>query len=235
VHFLLTNDDGIDAPGIAALEVAVRSFPGAQVTVVAPESERSLCGHRLTTLEPLVVKPRGEGRYAISGTPADCVRVALFGLGLKPDFVLSGVNAGGNMGQDLPVSGTIAAAREAAYHGLPAIAFSHYLIRALKVDWDRTALWAAAVLQEVLPLKFSDGEFWSVNFPHLPPGAVMPERVPAPACRLPLNVNYAKSQDASGAMLLMLDAPYAERPHEPGSDVDVCFGGRISLTKVSIR
>jgi 5'-nucleotidase len=236
VHFLLTNDDGIDAPGIAALEAGVRLLPGAQVTVVAPETERSLCGHRLTTHEPLVVKPRGEARYAISGTPADCVRVALFGLGINPDFVLSGVNAGGNMGQDLPVSGTIAGVREAAYHGLPGIAFSHYLIRGLMVDWDRTALWTAAVLQELLPLTFSDGEFWSVNFPHLPLGeAVMPERVAAPACRLPLNVSFARSEDASGATLLLLDAPYSERPYEPDSDVDVCFGGRIALTRLSIR
>ncbi len=115
MHFLLTNDDGIDAPGLAALEAAVRSLPGAQVSIVAPDSERSLCGHRVTTHQPIYVSPRGEGRYSTSGTPADCVRVALFGLGIRPDFVLSGVNAGGNMGQDLPISGTTASAREAAY------------------------------------------------------------------------------------------------------------------------
>jgi 5'-nucleotidase len=161
--------------------------------------------------------------------------VALFGLDLKPDFVLSGVNAGGNMGQDLPVSGTIAAVREAAYHGLPAAAFSHYLIRALPVDWERTAAWTAAVLQELLPLTLADGQYWSVNFPHLPPGeAPLPERIAAPPCRPPLNVHFAQSEDPSGAQLMLLDAPYAERPYTPGCDVDVCFGGRISLTKLAI-
>lgn len=235
MHFLLTNDDGIDAPGIAALEAAARSLPDAQVTVIAPETERSLCGHRLTTFEPIIVKKREEGRYAISGTPADCVRVALFGLGIKPDFVLSGVNAGGNMGQDLPVSGTMAAVREAAYHGVRAIAFSHYMIRTMTVDWDRTAVWAAATLNELLEQHLADGEFWSVNFPHLPPGeASFPDRVLAPPCRPALNVSFVQSIDPAGHLSLMLDAPYSERPFTPGTDVDVCFGGQIAVTKLAI-
>jgi 5'-nucleotidase len=205
------------------------------VSIVAPDSERSLCGHRVTTHQPIFVSPRGEGRHAISGTPADCVRVALFGLGIQPDFVLSGVNAGGNLGQDLPISGTIAAVREAAYHGVPAAAFSHYLIRSLSVDWERTALWTAAVLGELLDQKLADGEFWSVNFPHLPPGEVpLPNRIPAPPNRAPLNVSFASSSEPSGDLRLKYDALYSERPYGPGTDVAVCFGGEISVTRLAI-
>lgn len=236
MHFLLTNDDGIDAPGIAALEAAVRMLPDAQVTVVAPEAEHSLCSHRVTTHHPLAVQKRGEGRYASSGTPADAVRLAIFGLGIKPDYVLSGVDAGGNMGQDLVISGTMAAAREAAYHGVPAAAFSHYLIRSIPVDWERTVQWTAVVLRELLGKKLADGEYWSVNFPHLPPGPQpMPDRVSAPAARDPLNVHFAQTTGASGTTLFQYDATYSERPRPPGSDVDICFGGQISVTRLAIR
>ena len=113
-HFLLTNDDGIDAPGLAALERCARLIPDARVSVIAPVREHSMCGHRLTTHSPLRVERRGDDRWAVDGTPADCVRLALFALGIRPDWVLSGVNAGGNLGQDIHVSGTCAAARTTA-------------------------------------------------------------------------------------------------------------------------
>jgi 5'-nucleotidase len=162
--------------------------------------------------------------------------LAIFGLGIKPDYVLSGVNAGGNLGQDLVISGTMAAAREAAYHGVPAAAFSHYLIRHIPVDWERTANWTAAVLGELLEQRLSDGEYWSVNFPHLPPGEQpIPKRVSAPAARPPLNVHFAETKSASGTTLFQYDAAYSERPRPPGSDVDICFGGQIAVTRLAIR
>ena len=119
MHFLLTNDDGIHAPGLAALAEAIRLRPDSTLTIVAPSTEQSQCGHRVTTREPITVTQHGADRYSVDGTPADCVRIALFALGLAPDFVISGVNAGGNLGQDLHISGTVAGAREAAFHGLP--------------------------------------------------------------------------------------------------------------------
>lgn len=235
MHFLLTNDDGIHAPGLEALAKAVRMLPAGRVTIVAPEEERSMCGHRVTTRDQLIVERLEDGRHGVSGTPADCVRVALFALGVKPDFVVSGVNAGGNLGQDLPVSGTVAAAREAAFHGVPAVAFSHYLIRDLQVDWVRAAEWTAAVLRELMSQRLADGEFWNVNLPHLPPGdAPLPERVATRPSRAPLGVSYVRSEDSMGRMLLQYDASYAERPAPPDSDVDVCFGGRVSISRLSI-
>jgi 5'-nucleotidase len=194
-----------------------------------------MCGHRVTTREQLIVERLDDVRYGVSGTPADCVRVALFALDVKPDFVISGVNAGGNLGQDLPVSGTVAAAREAAFHGLPAIALSHYLIKNLRVDWARAAEWTAEVLRELLSETLGDGEFWNVNLPHLPPGGVsLPARVRTAPSRAPLGVSYANVGDAMGRRILQYDATYAERPAPEGSDVAVCFGGRVSVSRLGI-
>ena len=242
LHFLLTNDDGIHAPGLAAMAKAVNLIPGASCTVVAPESERSMCGHRLTTHEPLLTEQIGHGRYAVSGTPADCVRLALFALEAKPDMVLSGVNAGGNMGQDIPVSGTCAAAREAAYHGLPAVAMSHYLKSGLKVDWERAARWAAEVLREILQLseKVEDDSFWNVNFPHLPEGDLpVPARVATVPCRAPLLVSYESRPESEetgigNRLIHRYNARYADRPVLAGSDVEACFGGQVSVSRVRL-
>ncbi|MFZ2277396.1 MAG: 5'/3'-nucleotidase SurE [Prosthecobacter sp.] len=150
MHVLLTNDDGISAPGLQALENAMQQL-GWNYTIVAPATEQSQCGHRVTTHQHLKVETLGENRHAVHGTPADCVRLALFALDLKPDLVLSGVNAGGNMGQDIVISGTVAAAREAAYHGFRSMALSHYLIRELTVDWQRTAAWMAEIVRRRTP------------------------------------------------------------------------------------
>ncbi|MBV6498998.1 MAG: 5'/3'-nucleotidase SurE [Prosthecobacter sp.] len=230
-HFLLTNDDGIDAPGLASLERCVRRIPDARISVVAPMREHSMCGHRLTTHSPLRVERRGDDRWAVDGTPADCVRLALFALGLKPGWVLSGVNAGGNLGQDIHVSGTCAAAREAAYHQVPSAAFSHYLIRDLAVDWERTADWTHEALHHLACAPLGDGEFWCVNFPHLPPGSLaLPGMRSCHPARSPLPVRFRPMDDGSHHY----DARYADRPRDPGSDVDVCFGGETSVVRLKV-
>ncbi|MES2737550.1 MAG: 5'/3'-nucleotidase SurE [Verrucomicrobiota bacterium] len=231
MHFLLTNDDGIDAPGLAALAAAIKAIPGAQVSIVAPPAEYSMCGHRVTTHEVLHVEERGPRRWAVGGTPADCVRIGLFALDLKPDWVISGVNAGGNLGQDVVISGTVAAAREAAYHGIAAMAFSHYMIRGLEMDWPRISTWVMELTGRLSGERLHDGEFWNVNFPHLPPGPLpMPEVVRCYPERLPLKVAYQAAPDGG----YHYTASYAERPRIPGSDVEVCFGGQISVSRLKV-
>lgn len=226
MHFLLTNDDGIDALGLAALESAVRLIPGSTLSVVAPASEQSMCGHRITTHSPLKVEKREEQRWAVHGTPADCVRIGLFALGLKPDWVLSGVNAGGNLGQDIMISGTCAAAREAVYHQVQAMAFSHYLIRDLEVDWPRISQWTTVLFAQLEKQTLSDGEYWCANFPHHPPGDLaMPEVRHCKPARSPLRVSFKKHEADS----YLYNASYGERPRDPESDVAVCFGGEISV------
>ena len=235
MHFLLTNDDGLHAPGLAALVQAIRLRPDATCTVVAPSTEQSQCGHRVTTREPITVTQQAADRYAVDGTPADCVRIALFALGLAPDFVVSGVNAGGNLGQDLHISGTVAGAREAAFHGLPSAAFSHYLIKDLALDWPCIAGWTHAVLDELLAQPLADAEFWNVNYPHLPAGQLdLPPRVTCHPCRAPLNVSYETTHLDAQVSTHRYSATYASRPVGPDSDVAVCFGGRIAVSRLRV-
>src|SRR5262245_34502298 len=113
--FLLTNDDGYDAPGLAALAEAADLF--APSATVAPLSNWSVCAHRVTTDKPLRIEHRGEQSWAIDGTPADCVRLAMVKLAPAFDWCLSGLNHGGNLGADVYHSGTVAAVREAVLHG----------------------------------------------------------------------------------------------------------------------
>ena len=172
MRILLTNDDGIDAPGMEALRAAVACLGGRPV-IVAPAEPHSGCGHRVTTDRPLVVHELGADRFAVAGTPADCVRLALAELATDAAVVVAGINAGGNLGADIHHSGTVAAAREAALHGLPAVAASQYHRRGSTIDWDRAARWLGRVLRR-LPLDAAPGLFWNVNLPDLDPDAPEP-------------------------------------------------------------
>ena len=167
MRLLLTNDDGITAPGLRALETAARVL--GEVVVVAPVACHSGCGHRVTTDEPIRLERQGPEHLALHGTPADCVRVALHEIVPTVDWVLAGINAGGNLGADVHHSGTVAAVREAVLHGLPGIAFSHYRRRGLPFDWERAGHWALAVLRDLLEQPQVPGVFWNVNLPHLDP------------------------------------------------------------------
>jgi len=229
MHVLLTNDDGIAAPGLQALENAVKLL-GWQYSIVAPATEQSQCGHRVTTHQMLRVETLAENRHAVHGTPADCVRLALFALEVKPDLVLSGVNAGGNLGQDIVISGTVAAAREAAYHGIRSMALSHYMIRELVVDWQRTATWIAEIVRERHALEHPHSSFWNINLPHLPSEqTALPPRIVCHPARSPLNVSYRK--EAQG---YAYSASYAERPRDPESDVAACFGGNVAVSLLRV-
>ena len=229
MRILLTNDDGIHAPGLHALERAVRQI-GWEPVIVAPAHEQSQCGHRVTTHQALKVEQQAPNRHAVHGTPADCVRIALFALDLQPDLVLSGVNAGGNMGQDIVISGTVAAAREAAYHGLRSMALSHYMIRSLALDWARTAHWIAAIVSETHARQQSERSFWNINLPHLPPeSAALPPRLLCQPARSPLNVSFQLDEHG-----YLYNASYASRPRDPGSDVEACFAGNVAVTLLHV-
>src|SRR5689334_16653821 len=122
-HILLTNDDGYDAPGLKALAEALEDF--ATVSIVAPNGEKSGAAQSLTLRQPIVCHAKGERHWAVDGTPADSVIVALHRLlPEKPDLVISGINAGANLGENVYYSGTVGAAREAALHHIPAVAIS---------------------------------------------------------------------------------------------------------------
>lgn len=157
MRILIANDDGIDAPGLALAEAAASRLSG-DVWVVAPDAKRTAAGHSLTMAAPVAMKRLGERRFSCSGTPADCVVAAmswLFRDGGRPDLVVSGVNDGRNVAEDLAYSGTLGVAREAAFWGLPAVALSRvkkpnlrrgdadWLAGLLRTLWERRAAWVA--------------------------------------------------------------------------------------------
>ncbi|MEH2295865.1 5'/3'-nucleotidase SurE [Nostoc sp.] len=223
---ILTNDDGIDAPGIQALLKAVN---GKNVIIAAPVDPQSGCGHQVTTTRAINLQRRSENEYAIAGTPADCVRIAIAQIAADIKFVLSGINAGGNLGVDAYISGTVAAVREAAMHGIPGVAISQYRKAKQNFDWDLAAKFTAEVLVDLLKRPLEPGSFWNVNLPHLQPGEPDPEMVFCQACTKPLPVNYRIEGDD-----FYYVGEYAKRDRTPGSDVDVCFSGNIAVTQLRV-
>lgn len=227
MRLLLTNDDGIDAPGLQALFQAVEDI-GERI-VVAPADHLSGGSHRVTIDHPIRVEQRSPSQYAVAGTPADCVRVALHRIVPDVTWVLSGVNAGGNLGADVHHSGTVAAVREAVLHGWPGIAVSQYRRKGFTINWQRTSAWVMPVLKELLEQPWAPGTFWNINLPHLEPGAPNPEVV---FCRLdptPLPLSFREEGE-----LWHYDGDYHRRRRESGTDVDVCFGGKIAVTRIAL-
>lgn len=224
MRLILTNDDGIDAPGLAAL---VRALAGlGELRIVAPSGPQSGCGHAVTTHCAIESRRRHDGAIAVSGTPADCVRVALHHLATGADWVISGINSGGNLGADLTISGTVAAAREAAFHGVPSVAISQYIAKGRPVDWQATSDLAAKVLRDILARPSVPGSFWNVNLPH---PALEEGAVECPVDTSPLPLSYRVEGDRAHYA-----GDYHDRPRRPGSDVAVCFGGRVSLSRVTL-
>ncbi len=224
---LLSNDDGIDAPGLAALLEAARTF--GDVIVVAPNGPQSGCSHTVTTGRAVRIDERGPGRFAVHGTPADCARVGLHRLVPNAKWVLAGINHGGNLGADVYYSGTVAAVREAVLHGWPGIAFSHYRKKLVEFDWALAAMWTTRVLKELMVPDPEPGTFWNVNLPHLAATDPDPELVYCPLDPRPLPLSFRHEEEG-----LHYDGDYHGRQRVPGGDVDVCFGGRISITKIKM-
>ncbi|HSM82142.1 MAG TPA: 5'/3'-nucleotidase SurE [Nodosilinea sp.] len=223
---VLTNDDGIDAPGIAALRAALSAHP---TWVVAPDQHLSGCSHQMNRGGPIAITPRQEKAFAIGGTPADCTRVALGHLCPEATWVLSGINAGGNMGADIHVSGTVAAVREAALLRVPGIAISHYIQNRRPIDWPLATQLAAQVLTTLMAETPPPGCFWNVNLPHLKPGDRSPELVYCTPCTQSLPTEFTIEQGH-----FYYTGNYSQRRHDPDSDVAVCFGGDIAVSKICL-
>lgn len=233
MRWLVTNDDGVDALGIRALaEVAARL---GSPTVVAPAGALSGCSHRVSSDESFCVMSRDSQTHVVHGTPADCVRVGLYALAKDADWVLSGINHGGNLGVDVLHSGTVAAVREGVLHGKPGIALSHFRKRSLpgfddpEFDWTRVVDWIVPVVRDLVSRPWQPGTFWNVNLPHLPPEAERPETVFCPIERSPLPLEYRRESDQWS-----YSGSYPHRPRVAGSDVDHCFSGRIAVTLLSV-
>ena len=224
LRFLLTNDDGMEAPGLAALRAALPA--GSEALVIAPAREQSACSHQVTTARTFRTNRIDDRTISVDSVPADCVRVALHDHRSSFDWVLAGINHGANLGADVYYSGTVAAVREAALFGVPAVAVSHYRDRVLgEEDWLRAAGWVRALLPGLLARPIARGEYWNVNLPSLPPGPADPPVVDCDVDTSPLELAYeveAGSYCYTGV--------YSRRGRQRGRDVDTCFAGAISVS-----
>lgn len=165
MHLLLSNDDGIQAQGLLSMAAALSEI--ADITVAAPNRNRSAASNSLTLERPLRANEIKSGWYSIDGTPTDCVHLGITGLLEKePDMVVSGINAGSNLGDDVIYSGTVAAAMEGRFLGLPAVAFS--LTSFQPQHWPSAALVAKKVVENILAYRMPEDAILNVNIPDLP-------------------------------------------------------------------
>lgn len=223
---LVTNDDGWDAPGLAALKRLAREL--GEIYVLAPREPHSYVGHRITTDAPLDLVQTASGEFSLTGTPADCVRVGLANLFPDVDLVLAGINRGGNLGADLFVSGTVAAAREAAFLGKPAIAISQYIRKGVPLDWEWSSTAALPVVKALLDEPQAAGAYWNVNLPHLDPGNTA-ETVWCAPDRNGLDVRFIRDGET-----FRYSGSYHNRLRTPGFDVDHCFSGKITISRLAL-
>ncbi|MCP1468739.1 5'-nucleotidase [Sphingobium sp. OAS761] len=181
MRILLTNDDGVHAPGLKILEQIARRFSD-DIWIVAPHEEQSGAGHSLTLTRPLRVRRHGEKHYSVTGTPTDAVMMAVGHLmkACKPDLVLSGVNRGANLAEDVTYSGTVAAAMEGAISGIRSIALSQVYARegmGDSVPFAAAIAWGERALRPLIDMPPSPRMLFNVNFPAVDPDAVKGIRV----------------------------------------------------------
>ena len=233
LRILLSNDDGIDAPGLRALSDALRSR--AELFIVAPNTEQSAVGHAITIHDPLKVKAwfRDEKFYghAVSGTPADCVKLALCSLLEKrPDLVIPGVNQGANLGTDIIYSGTVSAATEGTLLGVPSIAVSvNSFERTAHFD---TAAAVACELAERLPqMHLPPGTLLNVNVPNLPRSKVKGWRFTSQG-RSKFVENYIKRDDPRGVPYYWIGGVFVEADESEHADYLAVKQGYVSVTPI---
>lgn len=232
-RILITNDDGIEAPGIKLLARVAQSL-SEDVWVVAPEQEQSGASHSLTLQRPLRVRRLGKRRFAVDGTPTDCILLAINAV-LKdqpqPDLVLSGINGGGNMGEDVTYSGTVAAAMEACLLDLKAIALSQHIPEDRKADWSAAAEWTPKVIRRLAALPWPTNSFYNVNFPDRKATAVKGIAAAAQGGRK-IGDHLLQRLDPRGRPYYWIGPQRDETQTRRGSDVRVVAEGFVAITPV---
>ena len=232
-RILVTNDDGINAPGLKILETVARSLTR-DVWVVAPEVEQSGAAHSLTLRRPLQVRRLSSRRFAVDGTPTDCVLLAVNHLIPKrrPELVLSGVNRGANLGEDVTYSGTIAAAMEATLLDIPSIALSQ-LRNGTAIQWHTAERFAAGVIRKLTSIEWPKGVLMNVNFPNVPANEVMGVQVVRQGRRTS-GIEVVSIKDPLGRPYLWIGDFLSDDAVNPGTDLAATRAGAISVTPLHL-
>ncbi len=234
-RILITNDDGIRAPGLSTLERIAHKLSD-DVWVVAPQTDQSGKGHAITLNHPLRLNEVGERHYSVEGTPTDCITIALETI-LKdnpPDMVLSGVNQGENIGEHMTQSGTIAAAMEATLHGIKAIALSQAIQEASTIEWATAEAFAPGIIYELYKDKWLENILYNVNFPRRTVDSVEGVRVVAHGKRSKKS-NVIECIDPRGKPYYWLGALHEEENPSINSDLWTIQNGYISITPLHMN
>jgi 5'-nucleotidase len=227
-HILLTNDDGYGAEGLEALARGLAGF--ARVSIVAPSAERSGAAQSLTLRQPIVVHGKGPGHWAVDGTPADAVIVALHRLlPERPDLVISGINHGANLGENVYYSGTVGAAREAALHHIPAVAVS-LSARRSQLNFHNAAGIARRAAELILREGLPDQVLLNVNVPEPWNGEVRFTRQSKKITRNQLT----EGKDPKGRSYYWIFEQKIDRDIEPDTDYAAVFAGAASVTPLDL-
>ena len=241
MRILITNDDGINAPGLEVLTsiAAEIAGPEGEVWTVAPAFEQSGVGHCISYTHPMMIAKLAPRRYAAEGSPADCVLAALYDVfqGAKPDLVLSGVNRGNNAAENVLYSGTVGGAMEAALQGIPAIALSQFMGRETEAaadPFEAARVHGVGVVRALLDKGLWNGDdyrtFYNVNFPPIPAAAVKGTRVAAQGFRRDTAFGVEPHISPSGRKFLWIKGGPQHTPTLPGTDAAVNLEGYISVT-----
>jgi 5'-nucleotidase len=233
---LLTNDDGIAAPGLAVLEEVAASLAG-EVWVVAPEQDQSGTSHSITLHSPLRISPQGERRFAVFGTPGDCVAMALrhIMLNAPPDLILSGINRGANLGVETVFSGTVGAAMTGMLLGVPSIALSQMFSKRDEVPWDTSRRFAAGVVRRLLAAGWQADACLNVNFPPVPADQAGPLTVTRQGPGLIGSIDVIARTDPRGKDYHWLQFRRSNLPNPPDSEAAMVAAGRITVTPLQFE
>ncbi len=237
-RILVSNDDGLDAPGLAVLERVARDLTD-DVWVVAPETEQSGAGHSLTLHDPIRYKTRGERRFAVGGTPTDCVLLAvkLFMADRPPDLVLSGINRGGNMGEDITYSGTVAVAMEGTLLGVRSIALSQQFSDGDAIPWETGAALAGDVIRRACAAPWNREVLINVNLPDRPPEQVKGVRLASQGKRVGssrFSEHLVTRVDPRGRPYVWIGVEQVRAFNGTDTDLHAVDDGYISVTPLCI-
>ena len=231
---LLSNDDGIAAPGMKVL-IRVANALFKEVWVVAPETEQSATSHSLTLRRPLRIRRAATRRYGVDGTPTDSVLLGVQEVmkAAPPDMVLSGINRGGNLGEDITYSGTVAAAMEGTLLGIPSVALSQFFLDREQVPWKTAEVWTAKVLKQLAKADWPKGVLMNVNFPDVAANKVTGIEVVRQG-RRKIGGELQAGKDPRGDAYFWVGAARDEEKFRPGSDLEAVHRGAVAVTPLSL-
>ena len=237
MRVLLTNDDGINAPGFAVLEEIAAAIAD-EVWVCAPAEEQSGAGHSLTLNQPVRLRQLGERRFAVTGTPTDSVMLGLRTAmkDVRPDLILSGVNRGANLGDDITYSGTVSAAMEGALAGIPSIALSQVLDREAGYEmFDAARQWGERVLRPLIDAPFAERTLVNVNFPPRAADRIEGIRAVRQGFHDYSRGSVVEGRDPRGLTYYWFGLHSIEHTLDHGTDLEAIADGYIAVTPLQLE